>query len=468
MYALEAATGAVVWHRQMGTPVPDQQNAGCGDIGDVGITSTPVIDPAAGRIYVVGDTWDGSNPVTIHHLLVGYRLGDGTPAGAPRVVDAPGSQPAYQLQRPGLALDAGKVIIGYGGNAGDCGPYNGWLVAAPENGGPLSSFEVEPGDQQGAIWAAGNGPPIDPFGEVWASTGNGNASGFGYQESVLRLDSNLRLLDHWAPVNWSSLDSGDTDLGSSMPLLLPGGLVFEIGKQGVGYLLRAGALGGTGGAPAFQAHVCNGSFGGGVYFNGVIYVACSNGLQALLLNTSTPSFAAVSGFHADSGAVGPPIVAAGMVWSVDWHNGTLFALDPATGATRFSTNLGSVDHFISPSAAGGRLFAGAGDRVSAFTIARPPPPSSTVTALHSSANPSKTGRRVTFTAIVRPIPDAGRITFIDAGTVIRGCRSVAISGGVARCTTTFRRRRGLRIVAAYSGDPYYAGSQASLRQFVIN
>ena len=302
---------------------------------------------------------------------------------------------------------------------------------------------------------------------MWTSTGNGDSSAFSYQESVLRLDSSLRLLDHWAPVNWSSLDSGDTDLGSSMPLLLPGGLVFEIGKQGVGYLLRASALGGTAAAPVFEAHVCNGSFGGGVYFSGVIYLACSNGLQALLLNTSTPSFVAVSGFHADSGAVGPPIVAAGMVWSVDWHNGTLFALDPATGATRFSANLGSVDHFISPSAAGGRLFAGAGDRVSAFTIARPPPPSPTAATLRSSADPARTGRRVTFTAIVRPIPDGGRVTFIEAGTVIRGCGSVAISGGVARCRTTFRRRRTLRIVAAYSGDPYYAASHASVRQSVI-
>ena len=467
VYALDAATGAIVWHRQMGTPVPDQQNAGCGDIGDVGITSTPVIDPTTGRIYVVGDTWDGSDPATIHHLLVGYKLTDGNPAGAPRVVDGPGSQPAYQLQRPGLALDAGKVIIGYGGNAGDCGPYNGWLVAAPENGGPLTSFRVELADQQGAIWASGNGPPVDASGDVWASTGNGDPSAFDYQESVLRLDSNLRLLDHWAPVNWSSLDSGDVDLGSSMPLLLPGGLVFEIGKQGVGYLLRASALGGTGAAPAFEAHVCNGSWGGGVYFGGVIYVACSNGLQALLLNTSVPSFVPVSGFGADAGAVGSPIVAAGMVWSVDWHNGTLFALDPVSGATRFSANLGSVDHFVSPSAAGGRLFAGAGDRVIAFTIARPPPPSPTASGLRSSANPSKAGRRVTFTATVTPIPDGGEVTFVEAGTVIRGCRSVTVSRGVARCTTTFRRRRTLRIVAAYAGDAYYAASHASLRQSVI-
>jgi outer membrane protein assembly factor BamB len=467
VYALDAATGAIIWHRQMGIPVPDQQNAGCGDIGDVGITSTPVIDPATGRIYVVGDTWDGSDPASIHHLLVGYNLADGSLAGAPRVVDGPGSQPAYQLQRPALALDAGNVIIGYGGNAGDCGPYNGWLVAAPENGGPLTSFRVELQDRQGAIWASGNGPPVDAAGDVWASTGNGDPSAYDYQESVLKLDSNLQLLDHWAPVNWSSLDSGDVDLGSSMPLLLPGGLVFEIGKEGVGYLLRSASLGGTGAAPAFEAQVCKGSWGGGVYFDGVIYVACSGGLRALMLNTSVPSFAPTSDFSPDSPAAGPPIVAAGMVWSVDWHTGELFALDPVTGATRFSADLGSVDHFVSPSAAGGRLFVGAGDRVTAFTIAQPPPPSPTATALSSSAKSPSTGARVTFTATVSPVPDAGTVTFTNGGSAMKGCGAVAPSEGVARCTVSFRSPGPHRIAAAYSGDPYYAASRSTRTQNVV-
>jgi hypothetical protein len=247
-----------------------------------------------------------------------------------------------------------------------------------------------------------------------------------------------------------------------MPLLLPGGLVFEIGKQGVGYLLRASALGGTAATPAFEAHVCNGSFGGATYYAGVIYVACSNGLQALLLNTNVPSFVPVSGFNADPGAVGPPIVAAGMLWSVDWHDGKLFALDPVAGATRFSTGLGSVDHFVSPSAAGGRLFVGAGDHVTAFTIARTPPPSPTTTTLRSSASRPSTGTKVTFTATVGPAPDGGSVTFTNGGSVPTGCRSVAPVGGIARCTVSFSRPGPHRIAAAYSGDAYLTGSRSAL------
>ena len=90
----------------------------------------------------------------------------------------------------------------------------------------------------------------------------------------------MTLLDHWAPSNWRSLDSGDVDLGSSAPVLLPDGLVFEIGEQGVGYLLSASHLGGTGASPSYQGRAPSGNWGGAIYTNGIIYVTCSSGLRA--------------------------------------------------------------------------------------------------------------------------------------------------------------------------------------------
>lgn len=242
------------------------------------------------------------------------------------VVDAPGSTPAAQLQRAALALDGGEVLIGYGGNYGDYGSYHGWLIGAPETGGsrrsseaeqqsPLLSFEVEKNSHGGAIWGAGNGPAIDSSGSVWAASGNGFGSTYQYQESVLKLDSSLNVLDHWAPSNWSQLDISDADLGSSEPLLLPGGLVCQIGKGGVGYLLSASDLGGTGASPRFQAQVCDqtghASYGGGVYYAGVLYVACSDGLRALSLDTSTPSLTPLPGWQVTSAAIGPPLIPAG-------------------------------------------------------------------------------------------------------------------------------------------------------------
>ena len=149
VYKLDAATGAVVWSMHLATPEPSSV-APCGDISpSIGITSTPVIDPAANRIYAVGAV---STSGAIHHELFALDLGSGLPvAGFPVNVDPPfpsGGTPVNQLQRPGLALDAGRILIGYGGNDGDCNTYWGWLVSAPTN--PGSGHHGLPGR-----WTAG-------------------------------------------------------------------------------------------------------------------------------------------------------------------------------------------------------------------------------------------------------------------------------------------------------------------------
>jgi outer membrane protein assembly factor BamB len=466
VYALNASTGAVVWQNHIATAVPSTKLP-CGDVNPVvGITSTPAIDPATGRIYVVADTWDGSNSSSIAHEMYALNLADGSVAVGPVAVDPPASTHTDQLQRTSLALDAGKVIIGYGGNDGDCGTYHGWLVAVPEGGGGLQAFEVDPSTSQGAIWAAGNAPAVDAAGDIWTSTGNGNG-GFGYQESVIKLDPNLNVLDYWAPSNWSSLDSGDTDLGSSMPLLLPGSLVFQIGKAGVGYLLNASSLGHTGAAPPYQASVCSGSYGGAIYVNGVIYVACSNGLHALSLNAAAKTFAPLSGWTVNSSAVGPPIYAGGLVWSAGTGNGVLYGLDPGSGATRFSSNLGGFEHFASPSAGGGRLFIAGTSKVTALQIASAPGTTPTALTLSSSSPSVLTGQAVTYTATVSPTPDAGTVGFTDGGGAITGCSGLAVgSSGQVSCTTSFARAGRYAITAVYSGDTYYGGSSSNVAQVV--
>jgi hypothetical protein len=443
----------------------------CGNITPtVGITSTPVIDPATGQIYAVGDTWNGS---TIAHEMYALNLSDGSVAVGPVPVDPPGSTPKDQLQRTSLALDAGKVIIGYGGNDGDCGSYHGWLVAVPEGGGSLQTFEVDSGagHSQGAIWGAGNAPPVDASGDIWIATGNGSSGGtFDFSESVIKLDSNLTRLDWWAPSNWSSLDGSDTDLGSSMPVLLPGGLVFQIGKAGVGYLLNASSLGHTGVAPVYSASVCGGSWGGGIYANGVIYVTCSGGVYALSLNMSARTFTNLAGWTVNSNAGGPPMYAGGLVWSagtgVATNNGTLYALDPSSGATRFSANLGGFNHFTTPSAGGGRLFVANNTKVTAFQIASAPGVTPTALNLTTSKNPAETGQSVTYTAAVNPVPDGGTVAFADGGKAISSCTGVGVSSGQASCTTSFPFARPHTITATYSGDSFYGGSSSTLTQAV--
>jgi hypothetical protein len=489
IYSLDAATGAVTWEAHLATPVPSSQLP-CGDIAPtVGITGTPVIDPATKTIYAVTDTWDGTHAGSIRHMLVALELSTGAMRpGFPIDVDPPfpsGGSAAEQLQRPALALDGNEVVIGYGGNDGDCATYWGWLVGAPANGsGPLLSFQADskPGDDQGAIWGAGNGPAEDSSGDLYAATGNGTSgSTYDYGDAVLKLNPSLELLESWAPADWQELDKHDLDLGSSDPVLLPDELAFEIGKQGVGVLLHTDRLGGVGAAPAAELGVCGGSWGGGIYLpasasGGTLYVTCSGGLNAVsvgALGGGEPTLSPAANWNVNGNAVGPPIFAGGLVWVASYEGkpGYLYGLNPSTGAVQFESDLGTFEHFSTPGAGGGLLFAANGDKVTAFTIASAPAPSPTTTALTSSADPSSAGEPVTFTAAVSPAPDSGTVSFTDGGVAIAGCGAVGVgeAGGEARCQMTYSASGAHSIVATYSGDPYYAASASStLDQTVLS
>jgi polyvinyl alcohol dehydrogenase (cytochrome) len=473
VYELDASTGAVVWSRHLATPEPSSA-APCGDISpSIGITSTPVIDPATNRIYTVGSV---SASGAVHHELFALDLSSGQAiAGFPIMVDPPypsGGAAVNQLQRAGLALDGGRVLIGYGGNDGDCSTYWGWLVSAPTGGTTgLSSFQADASHTAGAIWAAGNAPPVDAAGNVFVATGNGNgnaASDPEYGDSVVKLSALASPLDWWAPLNWQSLDSSDSDLGSSMPTLLPGNFLLQSGKDGNGYLLNGAGLGHVASAVAETSFCSAGSFGGSVYdrANSTIYAACAGGLRALSLGSgSPPSLSAKAGFSAPANATGPPMIAGGLVWVTNYSTGTLYGLDLTSGATRshfpIPQNGSQVNHFASPSAGGGRLFLGSGDQVAAYTIAQPPALSATSTTLVSSAKRAPARSAVSLTAAVALAPDAGTVTFTDGGARIAGCSRIAVSAETAGrgvCHTAFARRGTHKLAASYSGDAFYAAS----------
>ena len=60
-----------------------------------------------------------------------------------RAVDAPGLDPRVEQQRGALSVSDGRVLVPYGGLAGDCGRYKGALVSVPASGtGPLRSYVV--------------------------------------------------------------------------------------------------------------------------------------------------------------------------------------------------------------------------------------------------------------------------------------------------------------------------------------
>jgi hypothetical protein len=191
-------------------------------------------------------------------------------------------------------------------------------------------------------------------------------------ETVLKLSPSLAVSDYFTPSNQGSLNGSDTDLGSVTPALLGTGLVFQVGKEGVGYLLNASSLGGSNHAtPAFQAQVCtrtsDAAFGATAYAPPYLYVPCADRLEALNVTTgATPSF--TSAWHGPGGSFStPPVVANNLVWSID-PNGTLQGLDAATGAVVSSADIGRANHFASPTVDGGRLYVGAGTIIQAFNL----------------------------------------------------------------------------------------------------
>jgi outer membrane protein assembly factor BamB len=240
------------------------------------------------------------------------------------------------------------------------------VVAASAGDGARAGAYRVPTQREGGIWAP-SGPAVDAAGDIFVATGNGSSTtAFDYGNSVLRLTPALGLADWFAPSDWATLSAGDTDLGSVGPALLDGGLVFQVGKAGVGYLLRAGQLGGIGGE-SFAGPVCaSGAYGAAAYAAPRLYVPCEDGLAALQL--SGPSFAVA--WRGPRFNAGPPVVAGGAVWLVDQGSGALYALSAQDGSVLFqaarSQGGGPLPHFVTPAAGRGHVVVAGGRRVDAF------------------------------------------------------------------------------------------------------
>lgn len=351
VYAFDARTGAEVWRRHLGTPVPGG-DLPCGDIDPSGITGTPVVDQTAGLLYVVA--FSG-----LHHTLFALDLADGV-VRFRRAADGPGLDSRVEQQRGALLNAHGRIYVPFGALYGDCGDYRGALVSLPA--GPSGAVHALELAQASGIWSSA-GPAEDPAGDILAASGRGATSPFEFQDSVLRLTPTLRRIGFFAPSNWSALAGADLDVGSVAPAPIAHGQVFQIGKEGVGWLLSDTHLGGIG-HPLATAHVCAGAFGGTAYRAPYIYVPCTDGLFAVRMDPAGRrlSVAWRQNFHS-----GPPIIAGGAVWSYDLDNGQLSAFDPNNGRQRATLQLGHVDQFTTPTAVGSMLFAGAGSRLIAVS-----------------------------------------------------------------------------------------------------
>ena len=269
VYAIDIHTRAVLLSANFGAPVV--YPLGCTNNGpNVGITSTPVIDPSSNTLYVMVYTQDATGPAYRLHAL---DLGSLTDKVKPQVVKASHTltdgttftfNATYQRQRPALLLANGSIYAGFGSFC-DYSPdvSRGWLLGW--TAGSLKPFPSNQLiDQQAinpdnfflsSIWMAGYGLTSDDEGNILFVTGNSDSRMYdgitNIQESVVKVSSTLTtVLDLFTPLNQPTLDQGDVDFGSGGVLVLPdqGGaiphLAVAAGKFGIMYLMNEDHLGG--------------------------------------------------------------------------------------------------------------------------------------------------------------------------------------------------------------------------------
>jgi len=242
-----------------------------GDVGtndiyqDLGITGTPVIDPQSHTIYFVAKT-KNIGTTNYHSRLFAVKLETGASVMgavdiAPSVTgncDGTGNtvsfSPQMQNQRAGLALFNGTVYVAYGSH-GDVGNWHGWLL-----GFQTANLAARPGvfnttpnalatPVTGAppcgagIWMAGGAPAIDVVqNDLFVTTGNGAWDGVtDFGDSYLKLSPSLSVMDWFTPSNQSTLDAGDTDVGSSGTALL----IDETGTNGHTHLMAGASKAGV-------------------------------------------------------------------------------------------------------------------------------------------------------------------------------------------------------------------------------
>jgi hypothetical protein len=247
------------------TTMNSANTLGCTDlVPQVGITSTPVIDPSTGTMYVEAKSEENGafihrlhaldittgaekapGPVVITGTIAG--TGDGSSGGT---VTFDG---LHQMNRPGLLWLNGVLYLSYASHC-DITPYHGWLFAYDAGTFSQKSMLVtSPNGNDGGFWMSGAGVAADSNANIFIASGNGdfdttNIPAQELGDTVMKVfypgTSTISLLDYFTPFDQSTLDGEDSDVGSGGVLLLPdqpGGItheLVEVGKEAHIFLIN--------------------------------------------------------------------------------------------------------------------------------------------------------------------------------------------------------------------------------------
>ena len=347
-------------------------------VPEIGITSTPVIDPETGTIYVEVKTKSiisGNNhylhrlhaldiatgaekfggPVLIADTI--FNNGNYTYVSGPSVPgtgDGSVGGVVYfnglrQMNRVALSLINGVVYLGYASH-GDNGPYHGWLLGynATNLLQQISFFNSTPNGGLGGFWQGGGGLSTDAFGNFYLMSGNGSFSAttgtinpsLNFGMSVLKFSTTngpANLVDYFSPHDESTQSGQDLDLGSGAPIVLPDSagsathphLLAAAGKNGTIYLLDRDNLGHFNSTSdqivQYFPNAIGGNFGTPAFWNSQLYyVGHVDNLKAFIVTNGvifTNPTRSPNQFSDDKSSTSPIISADGtnngIVWAVD-------------------------------------------------------------------------------------------------------------------------------------------------------
>jgi hypothetical protein len=343
------------------------QGAG-GDIApEVGVTGTPVIDPAANILYVVSKSLQ-TGTTNIFQRLHAIDLPTGSEkAGSPVTLAASyptsgGGSPVVfnagpENQRAGLTFANGAVYIAHGAHDDEI-PWYGWLLSYTYSGGAFGTpvaLNVAPNAAKSGIWMSGGAPSVDNSGNLYVITGNGaldamnpTAPNNDYGDSFLQVrpGSGLQITSWFAPSDYPNDDANNVDFGSggsAVVLNLSSGtlrhLVVGGGKDGYLYVLNGDSMGNVGDGNAWQRFSVGGPiFATAAFWNNTLYQGIVSGtLRAYQFDpkmnmfTTTPSSQSVNSYSYPSPT--PSISASGSN-----SNGILWSLDNSTYCTPSDTS----------------------------------------------------------------------------------------------------------------------------------
>jgi hypothetical protein len=431
VYAFDVDSSATLW--QVTTLLAGESPSddhGCGQVTpEIGVTSTPVIDLAAGphgTIYLVAMSKDSSGKYyqRLHALDLttgAEEFGGPVPIAAKYPGTGDNSQNGYVIfdpkqykERAGLLL-LNHIVYTFWASHCDFRPYTGWIISYNQTTlAQQSVLNVTPNGNEGSIWAAGAGPAADSGGNIYFLDANGvfdttlDKNGFpingDYGNAIVKLSTRkgqLAVADYFNMYNTVDESNQDEDLGSGGAMVIPNfkdasgtmhQLVVGAGKDANIYLanrLNMGKFNPNNNNQLYQE--VTGALGGQVFSmpafanNTIYYGAVGDTIKAFafnssgLLNTSPKSMTGTHfGYPGATPSISGNTKANLILWATE---NTSPAVLHAYNANNLAVELynsnqapggrdqfGNGNKFITPTIANGKVYVGTQNGVGVFGL----------------------------------------------------------------------------------------------------